>query len=129
MPNLNYFVAEQVYNNLLVCSIVLSVTVIGMTILTMKYIHHMNGVNVERQIDTTRVNAGLPTDVTLTPEDFRNNPELAEIFDVSDTETDLDLALESQEHLEMLENQYADISYNNFMALLDAIEAFISYFV
>jgi uncharacterized protein (DUF58 family) len=129
MTNLNYFVAEQVYNNLLVCSIVLSVTVIGMTILTMKYFHHMDGVNVERQIDTTRVNAGLPTDVTLTPEDFRNNPELAEIFDVSDTETDFDIALESQEHLEMLENQYADISYNNFMAILDAIEAFISYFV
>jgi len=122
------FVADQVSNNLLIISVAITFTVMGMTFIMFRYIHHMNDVIVERQIDTSRVNAGLPTDVTLTPEDFRANPELAEIFDVTDTENNLDIALESQEHLEMLETQYADISYNNLMALFDAIEAFISYF-
>jgi uncharacterized protein (DUF58 family) len=116
LNNLNYFVAEQVFNNLLVCSFVLSVAVAGMTVFMMN--NHMDDVILERQIDTTRGHAGLPTDVTLTPEDFRNNSELAEIFDVSDTENDFYLNLESQEHLKMFENQYADI--------LDAISYFFN---
>jgi uncharacterized protein (DUF58 family) len=122
------FVTEQVSNNSLALSLAITVTVVGMTIYLIKSIPNMEGVNLERQIDSTRVQEGLPTDVTITPEDFRAHPELAEIFDVSDTETNLDVILESQEHLEMLEAQSADISYNNVMAVLDAIEAFISFF-
>jgi len=119
------FVAEQVSDNLVVISFAISTTILGITYVMFKSLHHMDGVIVGRQIDTTRVNEGLPTDITLTPEDFRAHPELAEIFEVEDTENNLDLILESQEHLEMLESQHADITINNLMALFDAIEAFI----
>jgi uncharacterized protein (DUF58 family) len=120
------FAADQVSNHYLAFSFAIAITVMGMTVCLIKNIHHTD--DVERQIDTTRVQEGLPTDVTITPEDFRAHPELAEIFDVTDTENNLDVSLESQEHLEMLEDQSTAISYNNIMAVLEAIEEFISYF-
>jgi uncharacterized protein (DUF58 family) len=120
------FAADLVSNNLLAFSFAIAITATGLTVYLIKNIHHTD--DVERQIDTTRVQEGLPTDVTITPEDFRAHPELAEIFDITDTENNLDVTLESQEHLEMLEAQSTAISYNNIMAVLEAIEEFIFYF-
>jgi len=81
-----------------------------------------------RQVDTTRLHEGLPTDVTLTPEDFRAQPELAEIFDVTDTNTNLDIALENNEHYEFIQNQFAAVDYDNLMTLFEIIEAFFTSF-
>ena len=119
---------DQVSNNLLALTLAITITCMAMTIYIIKTIPQVDGVNMERQIDTTRVQEGLPTDVTITPEDFRANPELAEIFDVTDTDANLNVALESQEHLEMLEAQSASINFDNVMAVLEELEAIFSYF-
>jgi len=122
------FLYSQFSDNILVLSLAASITALGITYGMIKGLHHMGYVNTERQIDTTRVDAGLPTDVTLTPEDFRANPELAEIFEITDTENDLNLILESQEHLEMIEAQQTAFDSNNITALFEYIEDVISYF-
>jgi len=119
-------VAEQISDNLLIISFAISTTIFGISYVMFKSLHHMDGVIGGRQVDTTRVNQGLPTDITLTPEDFRAHPELAEIFEVEDTENNLNLNLESQEYLEMLESQHTDRNLNNLMALIEAIEAFFT---
>jgi len=123
MTNLNPNVVEEVLYNfdLLVLSFAAAYIVVETTIYIINQVQ-------ERQIDTTRVNEGLPTDVTITQEDFRNNPELAEIFGVSNTENDFNVNLESQAHLEMLENHSADLSYNDLMDILDALEIILSFF-
>ena len=41
---------------------------------------------------------GLSIDVTITQEDFTNHPELAEILGVTDTTTNVEILLESNEH-------------------------------
>jgi len=124
MTNLNPNVVEEVLYNfdLLVLSFAAAYIVVETTIYIINQVQ-------ERQIDTTRVNEGLPTDVTITQEDFRNNPELAEIFGVSDTETDFNVNLESQQHLEMMENHSADLCYNDLMDILDALEIILSFFL
>jgi hypothetical protein len=55
------------------------------------------------EVDVVRVAEGLPTDVTITPQDFKDNPELAQIFEVSDTSQNLDLIIQSDEHFQMVE--------------------------
>nr|AQU12795.1 NAD-dependent deacetylase [Thelephora ganbajun] len=81
--------------------------------------------NRERPIDTARVHEGLPTDVVLTPEDFANNPQLLEIFNVEDPNSNLVVILESDEHYQ---NQFAAVDYDSIMGFYDVIEAFLSVF-
>ena len=57
-----------------------------------------------RQVEATRAQENLPNEVTLTPEDFKQNPELAEILEVTDVDNNLNLHLETVEHLEYLEH-------------------------
>jgi hypothetical protein len=68
------------------------------------YAYYNNIYFINREIDANRTGQGLPTEVSLTPEDFRDNPELAEIFEVSDLDTNLDLNLETNEHLNVQEH-------------------------
>jgi hypothetical protein len=96
--------------------------VIFLVFVTITVIHIYRGINnntMVSQIDTTRVNEGLPTDITLTPEDFAADPELAEIFGITDTNTNLDLNLESNEHFEEVQNQIATINRDNIMNALN----------
>jgi hypothetical protein len=111
--------------------VVLSITItfIGLTIGLINSYSEFGNVTRVRPVDTTRVHEGLPTDVTLTPEDFLAHPELAEIFDVTDTNTNLNVALESNEHYEVIQNQFAAVDYDNLMAIYDIIEAFFSTFI
>jgi hypothetical protein len=109
-------------------TLAVSITVIGITFSLINNLRQFNNVILERQIDTARVHEGLPTDMTLTPEDFTNHPELAEIFGVTDTNSNLNLILESNEHFEQVENQLAAIDYNNLITLYEVVEAFITSF-
>jgi uncharacterized protein YpuA (DUF1002 family) len=118
----------------------IAISVIGITFCIINRYREIGNVGMERPIDTTRVHEGLPTDVTLTPEDFRANPELAEIFGVADTDNNLDILLESNEHfqqvenqlnavenqLNAVENQLNAVDFNNLMPLYDVIVDFIS---
>jgi hypothetical protein len=118
------FLTNLNYENYVILSITISV--IGVTFCLVNSFSEFNNVTRVRQIDTTRVQEGLPTDITLTPEDFRAHPELAEIFGVTDTDNNLDLILESNEHFEYIQNQYTVIDYDSIITLYDVIEAFIS---
>ena len=88
-----------------------TLSVVGMVGITVCFIYsyrlitYVPNVTPVRQTDTTRVEEGLPTDISLSPEDFRDNPELAEIFGITDPDTNLDVALESNEHFEQVQNQ------------------------
>ena len=99
--NLNLFLE----NYIITVVAVASVSIIFVTI-TYSYVSSLGGIeniSIERPIDYSRVYEGLPTDVTITQEDFTNHPELAEILGVPDTTTNVELLLESNEHFTLLE--------------------------
>jgi hypothetical protein len=75
-----------------------------------------------RQVEASRAEENLPNEVTLTPEDFKQNPELAEILEVTDVDNNLNLQLETIEHIEHLEHQDAAFKF------LDNIEVIGGYF-
>ena len=110
-------------------TICFAITAIAITFCLINNFRNFDNVTMVRQIDTTRVHEGLPTDITLTPQDFRTHPELAQIFGVTDPDnTNLDIALESHEHFERVENQLANINYDNLMTFYDILEAFFQSF-
>jgi|SRR5882757_5341887 len=125
------FIANQTSEHLLILSV--AITVIGVTFSLIT--HYNNNYNLadlnvlvrERVVDSTRVHEGLPTDVTITPQDFINNPELAEIFGITNTDNNLELVLESNQHYEATRNLAVD--YDNFGILLDIIRDFLSSFL
>lgn len=93
-----------------------TITFLGVTYNVIIRYRALNNATMVSERDTTRVNEGLPTDMSLTPEDFAANPELAEIFGITDTNTNLDIALESNEHFEQVQNQIAN---NNLPTISD----------
>jgi len=108
-----------------VFTLAIAITVICVTLsLINGYIQYSN--NVQRQIDSTRVQEGLPTDITLTPEDYMNNPELAEIFGAPEAGNTLNLNLESNEHFEQQQNQSPAVDYTDLDTLYDIGEKFFS---
>jgi len=76
------------------------------------------------QVEAARAQEGLPSNVRLTSEDFRLNPELANIFEAP-AEGPLIIPLETNAHLELLQHQEAIINQH---WLMDFIEAFINAF-
>ena len=132
--------------------IIAAIIVVGLTIAHIN-VHIINtNVPFVRPIDSARAAEGLPTEVTLTPEDFRDNPDLAEIFDVTDVNNDLTINLEGNDHLNfadnlenihnqgllrqenlndnlnIVENLMATIDLNYLMEIYQVIEAFFSTF-
>jgi hypothetical protein len=94
------------------------------------YINAARQLDAARQIEAARVQEGLPTEVTLTPEDFINNPELAEIFgEAPFDDENLGIILESNEQSEILENINVD-AINNIenlrMAAMNNLENLIN---
>ena len=91
---------QSVVNVRLILAVVI---VVGLTIAHIN-IHIINAnAPFVRPIDSARAAEGLPTEVTLTAEDFRNNPELADIFDVTDG-NDLTFNLEGEDHSNFADN-------------------------
>jgi hypothetical protein len=103
--------------------IVSAITTVGLALsLYNGYTEHYY-INRVHQAEAARVQEGLPNQITLTPEDFAKNPELAEILEVTDVNKDLNLNLETIEHIEHLENQDAAIEV---MDIIEVIEDFLS---
>jgi hypothetical protein len=78
--------------------------------------HHL--LNRLITVETEREQEGLPNEVTLTPEDFRLNPELVEMFGITDVDNNLGFDLQTNEHLEYLEAHELN---NNIESIFDAI--------
>jgi hypothetical protein len=127
------YIANQTSEHLLILSVAITVVGVGITLIN-NYNNNYNynlaeldNVVRERVVDFTRVQEGLPTDLTLTPEDFINNPGLAEMLDVTNTDNNFDLVLESNEHFEAMQNLVVD--YENFGTTVDVIRDFSSSFL
>jgi len=106
----------------------IAIAVIGVTLSIIKgYIQYSN--NVQGQIDSTRVQEGLPTEVILTAEDYDNNPDLAELFGALGEDNTLNLNLESNEHFEQQQNQPPAVDYTDLDTIYDIVENFISSFL
>lgn len=71
--------------------------------------------NRVRQVEAVRAQDGLPSEVTITPEDFRLNPELAEILGVTDLNNNVNVALETNAHLELIQFQETMEDQHNLM--------------
>jgi len=81
------------------------VTIAVMGVISELAYYYLTEGESERPIDAGRAAEGLPTDVTLTPEDLVNNPELIEIFDIDNVDENVNIILESNEHFEALQLQ------------------------
>ena len=83
-----------------------------------------------RQPDPSRLQEGLPTDITLTSADFENNPDLVKVFEGEgvDPTQNVNVVLQGPEHFELLKNQLSIFSFDNLMAICDAVVAFFSSF-
>ncbi len=67
------------------------------------------------QVDAARAQKGLPSEVTITPEDFRLNPELVDILGVTDVKNPINITLETNAHLEYQQLQETIQIHNNFI--------------
>jgi hypothetical protein len=119
-------VLSNQFDNLVILAITISV--LGLTFSIIRSYSQYIDITRLSQMDPSRIQEGLPTNVTLTPEDFRANPELAEIFEITDTNANLDVALESNQHFEAIQNQIAAGTYDNLLALYDVVVAYLSSF-
>jgi len=63
-----------------------------------------------RPRDPARLAEDLPTDVALTPEDFRNDPELLDMFEITDV-NNVNIILESNEHFQNLQSQEVVLTF------------------
>src|SRR6267378_47173 len=71
--------------------------------------------NRVRQVEATRAQEGLPSEVIITPEDLRLNPELVDILGITDLNNNVNVALETNAHLEYIQFQETMIEHHNFM--------------
>jgi hypothetical protein len=71
--------------------------------------------NRVRQVEAVRAQDGLPSEVTITPEDLRLNPELADILEITDLNNNVNVALETNAHLEYIQFQETMIDHQNFL--------------
>ena len=67
------------------------------------------------QVEAARAQKGLPTEVTITPEDFRLNPELVDILGVQGGNESVNITLETNAHLEYQQFQDTIQVHNNFI--------------
>ena len=98
----------------------LNMLTVGITFVGLTYyvvysyaVFNYNNLDMVRPIDASRVEEGLPTDLAFTAEDLRDNPELAEMFEITDVNNGLQLALESNAHNINIENQNPILAFHN----------------
>jgi hypothetical protein len=112
MLDLNYFFS-QTYGTI---SILFTVTVSA--VITYKfycYDREITLLNRVTKVEAARAQQGLPSEVTITPEDLRLNPELADIFDVTNVNNPINISLETNAHLEYIQFQDTIQTHNNFI--------------
>src|ERR1700742_3967717 len=103
------------------------------------YVHYTETTLFNRvlQVETARAQNNLPSEVTITPEDLRLNPELAEILEITDLNNNV--ALETNAHLEYAQFQETMVVHQNLLEnivtyvyhlhFLEDIATFISLFI
>jgi hypothetical protein len=122
---------ENIMNNLdldaLASIIILAGTAASALLLVSFFGNYIRCVSIARmrQEEAVRAQEGLPNDLAFTAEDLRENPELAEMFGVTDVNNDLHLNLETNAHLEYLNLQNLDGF--NIMDHLDLFNDFQHY--
>ena len=67
------------------------------------------------KVEAVRAQKGLPSEVKITPEDFRLNPELVDILGITDLHESVNVTLETKAHFEYNQFQETLINHNNFL--------------
>jgi hypothetical protein len=85
------------------------------------YVYYTHHTLLNRMLETTleRAEEGINSGVTLTPEDFRQNPELAEMLNITGVEEEININLETQEQVEFFEFQGGQLDTRDITEVLD----------
>jgi len=126
--NLHFF--DQIDQTLYTFNIIsITITIVGLSYYMLNcyaIYYYLNQVSV-RPIDATRVQEGLPTDVSLTAGDFENPEDLVALlreFGAPEEEENVNMALENNEHYVNIQNQIEN--ENPLIRLHTAIENIIT---
>jgi|SRR6267154_3583009 len=87
-------------------------------VITYKFYNYDKGItllNRLTKVEAARAEQGLPSEVTITPEDFRLNPELVDILGVTGGNESVNISLETKAHLEYFQFQETVQAHNSFI--------------
>lgn len=87
-------------------------------VITYKFYNYDKGITLSNRLakeEAARAQQGLPSEVTITPEDFRLNPELVDILDVSGVNESVNISLETKAQFEYFQFQETIQAHNNFI--------------
>jgi len=120
---------------------IIAATVVSVGVAYKFYVYYteITLLNRVRQVEAVRAQDGLPSEVTITPEDLRLNPELADILGITDLNNNVNVALETNAHLEYIQFQETMIEHQHFLEhivdyvfnlhILEDIATFVSIFL
>ena len=97
-------------------SLIFSVTVSA--VITYKFYNFDKGITLSDRLikeEAIRAQQGLPSEVTITPEDFRLNPELVDILGVTGDNESVNISLETKTQFEYIQFQETVQAHNNFI--------------
>jgi len=95
--------------------IIVAVVSVGASCYTYVYYTENTLINRVRQVEATRAQQGLPSEVTITPEDLRLNPELVDILGITDLNSNVNVALETNAHLDYIRFQETMSAFYQFV--------------
>jgi len=124
MLDLNY-IFNQTFNS--VSIIVATAVSVTLTYKFYFYITELTLLNRVRQVEAARAQEGLPSEVTITTEDLRLNPELADILGVTDVTNNINVALETSAHLDYI--QFQETIYTHNLIIENIVTFITSFFI
>ena len=108
---------QYLFSNWFSSVAVVATTVVYVGIVYKFYLFDKNLTLLERvsKVEAARAEKGLPSEVTITPEDLRLNPELVDILGITDLNNNVNVALETKAHLEYTQFQEMVMDHNHFL--------------
>ena len=108
---------QYLFSNWFSSVAVVATTVVSVGIVYKFYLFDKNLTLLERvsKVEAARAEKGLPSEVTITPEDLRLNPELVDILGITDLNNNVNVALETKAHLEYTQFQEMVMDHNHFL--------------
>jgi len=132
---------QYLFSNWLSSVAIIATTVVSVGVVYKFYLYDKDITlfNRVKQVEAARAQKGLPSEVTITPEDLRLNPELADILGITDLNDNVNVALETNAHLEYIQFQETIVNHHNFLEdlvtyvynlhFLEDFVTFVSYFL
>jgi hypothetical protein len=112
MLDLN-FIFSHTYGTI---SLIFTATVSA--VITYKFYNYDKEITLLNKVtkeEAVRAQQGLPSEVTITPEDLRLNPELVDILGVTGNNESVNISLETKAQFEYIQFQETVQAHNNFI--------------